>query len=190
MTSTTHSTTRRFPHRTRALWAVLVAAALVVAGVGLTARATDGTSAAWTNDVHTTTDVTLGTWVDGFGTCVVRNVADDAIVPGVPCKITDIKEQNVWGFPGGMTLQGHAYFEAPGIAYGHYIAFDFTIPPPSDSRWSWANASVVSANNTAAIYSGCDELPRVVGRLAPNIGAVPEVFLVLHDTRVEDALCQ
>jgi len=175
-------------HRARILCAALVTTALVVVGAW---SATDRTTAAWTNDVHAATDVALGSWVDGFGTCTVRRVDDDSLVPDVPCTIENIDDPNVYDDGRGLVLGARAHFSASGIAVDHYIAFDLTIPQPgSDTRWEWTDASVVAANNTAAIESRCDELPRVVGHVAANLGSTPEVYLELRNTRHADELCQ
>ncbi len=68
-------------HRARILCAALVATALVVVGVR---SATDRTAAAWTNDVHTATDVALGSWGSTIASCTLVDENLDEVADTCP----------------------------------------------------------------------------------------------------------
>ncbi len=75
--------------RPRALAAVLAVAALLVGGARLASDATDPTTAAWTDDVHATTSVGLGTWQPSIGKC---QPVDANLRPvDAPCSIVSVK---------------------------------------------------------------------------------------------------
>jgi len=93
--------------RTRAGLALLVVVTLVVAGLRLASAATTTTTAAWTDDVHATTGVALGTWsTAGFMSCEVRYDADDTVVPGSTCTATVTVTNWVGGWNVGNPITG------------------------------------------------------------------------------------
>jgi len=161
MTETTHSTTRRFPHRTRALWAVLVTAALVIAGFALTVGSTDRTSAAWTRDVHAVTSVRLASWATAPMSCTP--VGPGSTVAGT-CEI-ERAEVSVSGDPGSreMVISGKILgsFDPPVFPR---LVVDLSELPNVPADWDWATTAPVDIRHVDRV--DCSAPPIVIADLS------------------------
>lgn len=131
--------------RSRPVWALLAAVALLVAGLGAAARGASGTSAAWTDDVHTTTRVSLGTWSAAL--CEVRRDDDGAKVSD--CQIL----LNAHTFEGGYggqpitSLSAEIHVPGPGDVPGTHLYFSVRFPsgPGGDlPDADWTRAAVTA----------------------------------------------
>lgn len=179
------------PTRTRARWALLAVVALVAAGSGLASRATTATTAAWTNDVRATTEVTLGAWSPPVPTssCEVRDVGTDAVVAEVPCTVASAQAPNSWG--GGASAGYYIWafrLDAPGSYPAHlYLSFTVVLPSYPPAGWQTATAFVARVDNNATVTSSCAALPVVSGRLPANLGEAVTTSVMVVDRPVGGA---
>lgn len=151
-------------NRTRALAAVLAVVVLVLGGARLASDATDPTTAAWTDDVHATTDVTLGTWAPRIGTCTAVKAATLEPVPGRSCEVVD-----VWGYTvqdsspvGARWAQIKIDIESPG-GWVQDLAFlvevDLSAPGDAPADWQFAGGWFSGSNLKPLASSSCATLP-------------------------------
>ena len=176
--------------RARAAVAVLVVAVLAAAGARVAADTAARTSAAWTDDVHATTTVSLGTWSPQIGTCTAVKAATLEPVPNRPCEVVD-----VWGFQvqdsrpvGSRWAQIKIDIESPG-GYVQDLAFlvevDLSTPGDAPEDWRFAGGWFAGNNLKPLASSRCADLP-VAKMLFPEWTVNPGTYVEI-DLRVAGA---
>ncbi|WP_182113547.1 hypothetical protein [Actinotalea sp. JY-7876] len=163
---------------TRRLAALLAVVLLLLAGVNLAVRATAGAAAAWSDDVHTTTDVALGTWSAPMGPdgCVVRDPSGTPT--GQSCSLGLWPNGFSWGSEWYQHYTAQLWFTIDGqypgyVAPGYTVEFQVTLPTSDQPAWwSWDGAGVVAIQTDAPSYaltSSCGQLPVVSGTISGPI---------------------
>ncbi len=171
--------TRHLTRPRAARWALLAVVALVVAGLRLASASTSTTTASWTDDVRTTTAVTLGTWTVAppAPSCTVVRVATGAVEPTYSCTIASSS-------PATWYEGNHQYQKHYEITYLHpgnptpqmwlpadlQVRFDITLPSDgAPAWWQWAGSGLSAQTNPAfTLTTRCSDLPRVAGTLVPS----------------------
>ncbi len=167
--------------RARAAVAVLVVAVLAAAGTRLAADTTARTSAAWTDDVHATTTVSLGTWSPQIGTCTAVKAATLEPVANRPCEVVD-----VWGFQvqdsrpvGSRWAQIKVDIDSPG-GYVKDLAFlvevDLSTPGDAPADWQYAGGWFSGSTLKPLASARCADLP-VARMLLPEWTVNPGTFV-------------
>ncbi len=171
--------------RARAAVAMLVVAVLVAAGARLATDATDRTSAAWTDDVHATTSVSLGTWASHALGCVVIDRAGAETSSGATCEIASVSVDRIqWGEVGHRAANLIVALVPRGVSPGAGERLRVTVDLstlgelPADWRWSTAGAS----GEIGAV--DCSALPVLTFQARDWAGWGPSsVPFQLHETR-------
>ncbi len=166
--------------RARAAVAMLVVAVLVAAGARLATDATDRTSAAWTDDVHATTSVALGTWTPQLGTCTAVKLSTLEPIPGRPCTVVD-----VWGYEvkdskpvGQRWAKVSIDVDSPG-GWAQDLAFlveiDLSAPGDAPDDWRFAGGWFYGSN-LKPFATPCSTLP-IATMLLPEWMANDKTYL-------------
>ena len=153
----------------------------LVGGARLASDATDRSAAAWTDDVHVTTDVALGSWTPLLGTCTAVKAVTLEPVPGRPCEVAD-----VWGFTvgdnapvGQRWAQIKIDIESPG-GWVQDLAFlvevDLSAPGDAPTDWVYAGGWFSGSNLKPLASSRCADLP-IATMLFPEWTANPGTYV-------------
>ncbi|UJP40960.1 hypothetical protein [Cellulomonas palmilytica] len=162
--TTTHRPTHRRMSRPRALAAVLAAAALLVGGARLASDATDRTTAAWTDDVHVTSRVALGTWTDVFENSCQVIKPDGSVQPNATCSVTTIEYLNSWSVgtgSGGVRFNIHgSATNAVADSDRFRVTVDLSQAQGVPADFQWARAGITWTNFESA-HADCSRKPIV-----------------------------
>lgn len=151
--------------RRRALWALLAVVALAVAGLHLASSATSGTTAAWTDSVHSRVQVGLGEWSTEPAPVVSCTVWMHGQPTGETCEAS-ASVTRTWGaaperfavldFDVTSPLPGERYAT---LTFSLAPAFAQFQPTPGDvpvDGWEWSTSTILSNYPLQAGSLTCD----------------------------------
>ncbi|GEA85662.1 hypothetical protein GCM10009774_04610 [Cellulomonas gelida] len=172
--------------RARAAVAVLVVAVLAAAGARVAADSAARTSAAWTDDVHATTTVSLGTWSTHALGCVVL-AADGSVSGKATCDVLGLRVSKPWDEGAGVGLRGadirvqvRPQGVNPNAGERLRITVDLSKAPGMPADWKWSTSGA-SGEFTAA---DCSALPVMAFTAKDWAGwGQTEIEINLHETR-------